>query len=107
MLYVMLVAMNSSTSGGTWEPACSPFLRRMARRVSKSGGWMSVMRPILNRLRSRSSRVAMASGGRSEDSTIWRWASCSVLKVWKNSSWSCSLPSMNWMSSTSSTSISR
>ena len=49
----------------------------------------------------------MASGGRSEDSTIWRLAWWRWLKVWKNSSWVSFLPSMNWMSSTSSTSMSR
>ena len=37
----------------------STFLRRIAMRVSRSGGWMSVMRPHSNRERSRSSSVAM------------------------------------------------
>ena len=75
MLSVMFVAMNSRTSSGIGRGSPSAFLRRMARRVSRSGGWMSVISPILNRLRSRFSRVAMASGGRSEDSTIWRGGS--------------------------------
>ena len=65
------------------------------------------MRPHSNRLRSRSSNVAIERGWRSEDSTICLLASYSELKVWKNSSWSPSLFSMNWMSSTSSTSHAR
>ena len=39
--------------------------------------------------------------------TICLSALCSVLNVWKNSSWVRSLFSRNWMSSTSSTSLSR
>ena len=107
MLLVMWVAMNSSTSAGTGLWSRSAFLRRMASRVSRSGGWMSVMRPHLNRLRRRSSSVGMASGGRSEEITICLLAPWRELNVWKNSSWSPSLPSMNWMSSMSSTSTSR
>ena len=68
---------------------------------------MSVINPHSKRLRSRSSRVAIARGGRSDDRTTCRPAPWSELKVWKNYSWSPSLPSMNWMSSTSSTSMSR
>ena len=62
---------------------------------------------MTKRVRSRSSRVGMASGGRSELSTIWRLDWWRWLKVWKNSSWVSFLPSKNWMSSTSSTSMSR
>ena len=51
--------------------------------------------------------MASCLGGRSDEMTICLFALCSVLKVWKNSSWMPSLPSMNWMSSTSSTSMSR
>jgi hypothetical protein len=51
MLSLMLAAMNSSTSGGMRAVSSSAFLRRMARRVSSSGGWMSVSRPCWNRLR--------------------------------------------------------
>src|SRR5438270_837410 len=36
----------------------------MASRVSSSGGWTSVIRPHSKRLRRRTSRVAMALGGR-------------------------------------------
>ena len=72
-----------------------------------SGGWMSVIRPHLNRPRRRSSSVGMASGIRSEEITTCLLAPCSELNVWKNSSWSPSLPAMNWMSSISSTSMSR
>ncbi len=76
-------------------------------RVSSSGGWTSVISPHSKRVRKRSSSVASCLGGRSEEMTICLLALCSVLKVWKNSSWMPSLPSMNWMSSTSSTSMSR
>ena len=72
-----------------------------------AGGWMSVMRPQRNRLRRRSSKVGMLSGIRSDEITICLLAPWSELKVWKNSSWSPSFPSMNWMSSMSKTSTSR
>ncbi|SKV09789.1 Uncharacterised protein [Mycobacteroides abscessus subsp. abscessus] len=76
-------------------------------RVSSSGGCTSVIRPHSKRVRNRSSRVARPFGGRSEEITICLFALCKVLKVWKNSSWIPSLPSMNWMSSTRRTSMSR
>ena len=76
-------------------------------RVSRSGGWMSAIRPHSKRERSRSSRLTMALGGRSLQITIWRFVSYRLLKVWKNSSSVESLPAMNWMSSTSSTSTER
>ena len=57
--------MNSSTSGGASSPSCTAFLRRIAMRVSSSGGWTSVIRPHSNRLRSRSSSVTSCLGGRS------------------------------------------
>src|SRR5438445_446642 len=94
------LAMKVSTCGsGTWIPSTFTFLRRIAIRVSRSGGWMSVIRPHSKRLRSLSSSVAMSRGGRSEDSTICEPASYSELKVWKNSSWKRSLPSRHWTSS--------
>ena len=46
-------------------------------------------------------------GGQSLLSTICFCASCSALNVWKNSVCVRSLPTMNWMSSTSSTSTPR
>ena len=73
-------------------------------RVSRSGGWMSVISPHSKRERSRSSSVWMSRGGRSELITICRPASWSELKVWKNSSWIRSLCSKNWTSSISRTS---
>ena len=36
-------------------------------RVSRSGGWMSVIRPHSKRERSRSSSVAISRGGRSDE----------------------------------------
>ena len=69
-------AMNVSTSAsGTWIPSVFTFLRRIAMRVSRSGGWMSVISPHSKRERSRSSSVAISRGGRSELMTIWRPAS--------------------------------
>ena len=44
-------------------------------RVSRSGGWMSVISPHSNRDRSRSSSVAISFGGRSDEITICRPAS--------------------------------
>ena len=46
------------------------FLRRIAIRVSRSGGWMSVIRPHSKRERRRSSSVAISRGGRSDEITI-------------------------------------
>ena len=100
-------AMVSRISSGTWRPARSALERRMAMRVSRSGGWISTIRPHSKRERRRSSRVTMALGGRSEEITICLSWLCRVLKVWKNSSWVDSLPAMNWMSSISSTSMRR
>ena len=99
--------MNSSTSGGAVSRSMAAFLRRIAIRVSRSGGWTSVISPHSNRLRSRSSSASSRLGGRSEVSTICLLALWSVLKVWKNSSWVWVFPSRNWMSSISSTSTSR
>ena len=53
-------------------PSVFTFLRRIAIRVSRSGGWMSVIRPHSNRDRSRSSSVEISRGGRSDEMTIWR-----------------------------------
>ena len=68
---------------------------------------MSVMRPISNRERRRSSSVLMALGGRSLEMTICLPLSFSALKVWKNSSCVCSRPSSIWMSSMSRMSVLR
>ena len=67
MLVETRLAMKVSTSGsGTSIPSVFTFLRRIAMRVSRSGGWMSVISPHSNRLRSRASSVAIrAAGGRS------------------------------------------
>jgi hypothetical protein len=76
MFVEMRPAMKVSTcSSGTWMPSVFTFLRRIAIRVSRSGGWMSVIRPHSKRDRSRSSSVEISRGGRSELITIWRPAS--------------------------------
>ena len=76
-------------------------------RVSRSGGWMSVINPPSNRERSRSSRVSISMGGLSELMTICLPLVCRALKVLKNSSWVDTLPEMNWISSTINTSTFR
>ena len=76
MLVVTRLAMKVSTCGsGTWMLSVLTFLRRMAMRVSRSGGWMSVISPHSKRERSRSSSVAISRGGRSDEITIWLPAS--------------------------------
>jgi hypothetical protein len=85
------LAMSSSTSSGTCRFSWVDFLRRIARRVSRSGGWTSVMRPHSKRVRRRSSSWPICLGGRSEEITICFSALCRALKVWKNSSWVRSL----------------
>ena len=66
MLRSMLLAMSSSTSPGTSRRSICAFLRRIAMRVSRSGGWMSVISPHSKRERSRSSNPESCLGGRSE-----------------------------------------
>src|SRR5215211_3685166 len=61
MFVEIRLAMKVRTcESGTWIPSVFTFLRRIAMRVSRSGAWMSVMRPHSNRDRSRASRVAIA-----------------------------------------------
>lgn len=64
----------------------------MARRVSRSGIWISVTMPHWKRETRRASSLAISEAGRSEQRMIWRWDSKRSLKVWKNSSWIRSLP---------------
>ncbi|CFS35262.1 Uncharacterised protein [Mycobacterium tuberculosis] len=78
--------MSSRTSSGTASRSICAFLRKMAMRVSSSGGCTSVISPHSKRVLSRSSRVASCLGGRSDEMTICLLALCKVLKVWKNSS---------------------
>ena len=80
-LLTTLRAMNSMTSDGIRPIWSSAFERRMAMRVSRSGGVRSAIRPHSKRERSRSSRVVIALGGRSELSTICLPASWIALKV--------------------------
>ena len=103
----MRLEMNSATSSGSLTFSASAFLLRMATLVSRSGGWMSAIRPHSKRERRRSSRVGMSRGGQSQVRTICFCDSYSALKVWKNSSWVRSLPARNWMSSISSRSTLR
>ncbi len=99
--------MYMATSLGMSVFSAAAFLRMIAIFISRSGGWMSAISPHSNRERSRSSSVGISLGSASEVTTICFWASCSALKVWKNSSWVESFPAMNWTSSISSTSSSR
>ena len=62
MFVEIRLAMKVSTCGsGTWIPSVFTFLRRIAMRVSRSGGWMSVIRPHSKRERSRASSVAIVA----------------------------------------------
>ncbi len=100
------IADRAVSSAGSMPSWCAR-LRRIARRVGRSGGWMSATRPASKRSRRRSSSACRSRGGRSEVRTTWRPPSCRALKVWKNSSSVRVLRSRNWTSSTSSTSTSR
>ncbi len=71
MFVEMRPAMKVSSCGSAmWMPSVFTFFRRIAMRVSRSGGWMSVISPHSNRERSRASSVAISRGGRSLDMTI-------------------------------------
>ncbi len=107
MFETTLRATNSITSDAMGIACSSALARRMAMRVSRSGAVRSAISPHSKRERSRSSRVRIALGGRSEDSTICLPSSWIVLNVWKNSSCVRSLSAMNWMSSIRSRSILR
>ena len=82
-------------------------LRRIVRRVAKSGARTSVTSPASKRSRRRASMSPRSRGRRSEVRTIWAPAWCSALKVWKNSSSVRALAWRNWTSSTSRTSTPR
>ena len=107
MLDLTVPAMNMATSLGTSTFSAAAFLRMIATFISRSGGWMSAIRPHSKRERRRSSSVGISLGSASEVRTICFWASCSALNVWKNSSCVESFPAMNCTSSMSSTSSSR
>ena len=67
MFVEMRPAMKVRSCGsGMWIESVLTFFRRIAMRVSRSGGWMSVIRPHSNRERRRASSVAISFGGRSE-----------------------------------------
>src|ERR1022692_2324142 len=59
MLVEIRLAMYSSTSGGAFRASWIALRRKMAIRVSSSGGWTSVSRPHSNRLRSRFGRLGV------------------------------------------------
>ncbi len=76
MLVEILPAMKVSTWGSAiWMESVFTFLRRIAMRVSRSGGCTSVISPHSNRERSRSSSVGISFGGRSDEITICEPAS--------------------------------
>ena len=62
--------MYIATSSGSGTASASAFFFRMAIFVSRSGGWMSAIRPHSNRDRSRSSSAGISCGGQSLLSTI-------------------------------------
>jgi len=72
---IKLVAIKNKTSSDTQTTCLSNFFLRIATRVSRSGGWMSVTRPQPNRDTSLSSSPGISRGGRSLEITICLWAS--------------------------------
>ncbi len=92
-------AIRYATSSSRCTRSTAAFFLRIATRVSKSGGWMSAIRPHSNRERRRSSISGMSFGEQSLDRMICFRDSYRSLNVWKNSSCVRSLPEMNWMSS--------
>src|SRR6266550_829503 len=70
MFDLMRPAMRNATSSSRRTRSSAAFLRRIATRVSKSGGWMSAMRPHSKRERSRSSISGMFFGEQEIDGTI-------------------------------------
>jgi len=103
----ILLAMYIATLSGSGTASASAFFLRIATFVSRSGDWMSAMRPHSKRERNRSSRDGISCGGQSLLMTICFCASYRALNVWKNSFCVPSLPARNWMSSTRSTSTDR
>ena len=101
------VAVRAQTRDKAQVLLTAAFLRRIAIRVSRSGGWTSVSRPHSKRLTIRSSKPERCLGWTSLVMTTCLLALCRELKVWKNSSCVCTLPDRNWMSSMSRTSTSR
>ena len=84
---------SSASSVGTGMSVCAACLRSTARRVAMSGGSISATSPDSKRARRRAVRRSRSRGTRSLVSTTWAPDSWSVLKVWKNSSSVCALPS--------------
>ena len=67
-------AMKSATSLGISIFSAAAFLRRIATFISRSGGWMSAIRPHSKRERRRSSSVGISLGRRvgGEDDLLLR-----------------------------------
>ena len=63
-------AIYSATSSGICMRSLSAFFWRMAILVSRSGIWMSAIKPHSNRERKRSSMEDISLGGQSEEITI-------------------------------------
>ena len=72
ILEVTLSVIRFKISSETVIFSRSEYFLRMAIRVSRSGGLISVTRPHSKRDLKRSSRVAILLGGRSLERTIWR-----------------------------------
>ena len=66
-------AIYSSTSVGSCSFLLSTLACKMARHVSKSGGWISTRRPHSKRDFNRSSNLGTDLGGRLLAKTIWRF----------------------------------
>ena len=70
MLDFTRLAMRYATSSARRTRSRAAFFLRMATRVSKSGGWMSAIRPHSNRERRRSSISGMSFGVESLETMI-------------------------------------
>ena len=86
-------------ASGTRTPPRAARSRRIARRVSRSGGPIRAIRPDAMRERSFGSSSSSSDGQRSaENTTVFpcstRWSS-----VWKSSACVARLPTRNWTSS--------
>ena len=71
MFAVIFDAMYSTASSESSRPSCAALFLIIAMRVSKSGGWISAIRPPSKRVCRRSSSRDISIGGRSDVRTIW------------------------------------
>ena len=101
MFDLILCAIYIAQSFGMLMPIDEALFKRTAALVSSSGGSITTGRPQPSLDLSLSSKPSISLGYLSQVRIIWLFRSNKALKVWKNSSWDCSLPAKNWISSIS------